>query len=315
MPENTNDNLGTFCSDLIHGLQQPQKRIPCKYFYDERGCELFEEICELDEYYLTRTELSIMRRAAGEMASHVGSHCVLIELGSGAGMKTRILLDHLDRPAAYVPVDIAHDHLQESQQSLSDRYDALKFVPVCADFTGDFVLPEVVGQARRKVVYFPGSTIGNFEPPEAAKLLTRIASLCERGGGLLIGMDLQKDAQIIEAAYDDAKGITAEFNLNLLRRANREAGGNFELNQFRHVACYDQSIGRIEMYLESLIDQEVAVANRTFSFAQGERILTEYSHKYVIGEFAELAAECGFELIWTWTDDQEYFGILFFETR
>ncbi len=302
----------SFLDEVLAGLGQSPKTLPCKYFYDQRGSRLFDQICDLNEYYLTRTELAIMETFAPQMAEQIGPGVMLVEYGSGSSVKTRILLDHLVDVAAYVPVDISRKHMLQTSNDLSQRYSGLEVLPVCADFTMDFELPTPRREPTHAAVYFPGSTIGNFRPPEAEKLLSRIAPLCGVGGGLLIGIDLQKEAEILEAAYDDAKGITAEFNLNLLHRINRELDGDFELQQFQHVATYNQRLGRVEMFLQSLRDQTVTVSCSTFSLAANEVICTEYSHKYTVAGFAQLAAKAGLTLRRQWTDDQQRFAVLHF---
>jgi dimethylhistidine N-methyltransferase len=301
-----------FLDDVLEGLSQPDRRLPCKYFYDRRGCALFEEICNLDEYYLTRTELEIMRRHAAEMAAHVGPRAQVIELGSGSSVKTRILLDHLKEPAAYVPVDIARDHLAATAAQLRLRYPRLEVLPLCADFTDWFELPECTAPWRRRVIYFPGSTIGNFEPEDAQTLLARIAALAGEEGGLLIGLDLQKDIPLLEAAYNDPRGVTAAFNLNLLARINRELDANFQLDNFQHAAIYNAVAGRIEMHLVSRVRQTVHVADRTFHFARGESICTEYSYKYDLPEFRRQATRTGLRHVQTWTDPGRLFAVAYF---
>lgn len=304
-----------FRRDVLAGLGRDQKQLPSKYFYDERGSRLFEEICELDEYYLTRTELDIMRRFALEMGGQIGSGVMLVEYGSGSGTKTRILLDHLPDAVAYVPVDISGEHLQRTAEQFAEEYPRIEVLPVAADFTQPFALPAPRREPTHTAVYFPGSTIGNFPREQARQLLQRISALCGTGGGLLIGVDLQKEIRIIEAAYNDRQGVTAEFNLNLLRRMNRELGGNFDLDAFWHLAEYQAERGRIEMALVSRCDQQVAVSNRPFQFRQGERISTEYSHKYTIEGFAALAGEAGLSLHRQWTDDRGYFAVLHFAVK
>jgi dimethylhistidine N-methyltransferase len=300
----------TFQSDILAGLSEQPKTMPCKYFYDERGSQLFDEICELDEYYLTRTEISIMKEYAAEMADQIGPGVMLVEYGSGSSIKTRLLLKHLREPVAYVPVDISRDHLLRTANDLSRAYPHMEVLPVCADFTAEFHLPVSQRRPTHHAVYFPGSTIGNFQPQSARAMLARIAALCGTGGGLLIGIDLQKDADIIESAYNDAKGVTAEFNLNLLNRINRELDGEIDVDQFEHEAVYNEDLGRVEISLVSQRDQTVTVGDETFEFADGEAIRTEYSHKYTIDGFAEMAAEVGLELHRHWTDDRKLFTVL-----
>jgi dimethylhistidine N-methyltransferase len=297
-----------FLADVLAGLAQDPKTLPCKYFYDERGSALFDRICTLPEYYPTRTELAILRRHAGAMAAALGPRCLLVEYGSGSSTKTRLLLDRLAAPAAYVPVDISREHLLHSAQALAAHYPALRVIPVCADFTQPFALPEVSGAAR-VVGYFPGSTIGNFAPAEARKFLASVAEQCGAGGALLIGVDLEKPRSVLEPAYDDARGVTAEFNRNLLRRVNRELGGDFDLAAFDHRAFWNAALGRVEMHLVSRRDQVVHLAGRTIPFAKGESIHTENSHKYEIGGFAELSAAAGFGVERVWTDDAGLFSV------
>jgi dimethylhistidine N-methyltransferase len=297
------------------GLRAEEKHLPSKYFYDARGSKLFEQICQLDEYYLTRSELAIMQRFAPEMADQIGPGTMLIEYGSGSSVKTRLLLDALKDPVAYVPVDISRRHLQQSAEELSVVYPLIEVLPVCADFTADFDLPIPDRAPTHSEVYFPGSTIGNFQPPDAAMLLDHFATLCGTGGGLLIGIDLKKDVETIEAAYNDRQGVTAEFNLNLLRRINCELGADFALDQFRHQAIYDECDGRIEMYLISQCDQSVRIGDETFEFRRGEHVCTEYSHKYAMDEFEQIAAAAGLCLRHEWTDDRRFFAVLYFENR
>jgi L-histidine Nalpha-methyltransferase len=297
-----------FLRDVLRGLRRRPKRLPCKYFYDAEGSRLFEEICELDEYYLTRCELQLLRRHAGEMAELAGPRAVLIEYGSGSGLKTRLLLDRLRDPAAYVPVDISGEHLRRSAERLARRYPGLAVLPVAADFTRPFDLPPLPPGAGRRTVFFSGSTIGNFRPAEAARLLAGMARLCGPDGGLLIAADRKKDRAVLEAAYNDRRGVTAAFNLNLLARINRELGADFALDRFRHRAFYDAARGRIEMHLVSLADQTVQIGGSAVAFARGETIRTEYSYKYDPQDFASLAARAGLRVDREWTDEKGWFG-------
>jgi dimethylhistidine N-methyltransferase len=297
-----------FLADVLDGLTRPHKTLPCKYFYDERGSALFERICELPEYYPTRTELGILRRHAGAMAAALGPRCLLVEYGSGSSTKTQLLLERLVRPAGYVPVDISREHLLRSAAALSARHPGLRVIPVCADFTQPFALPRVPG-ALRRAAYFPGSTIGNFAAAEARKFLTQVAEQCGSGGALLIGADLRKPRAILEPAYDDARGVTAEFNRNLLRRINRELGADFDCAAFDHRAFWNAAEGRVEMHLVSRRDQVVELAGRRIPFARGESIHTESSHKYDLAGFAELARSAGFEVERVWTDDAALFSV------
>ena len=297
----------TFFDEVIDGLRQVQKRIPPKFFYDARGSRLFDRITELPEYYLTRTEMTIMRRSIDEMVARIGTHCLLVEYGSGSSLKTRILLDHLHEPAGYVPIDISKEHLLRSAEALAETYPGLPIRPIYADYTTAFHLPHLADE--RPVVYFPGSTIGNFEPREARAFLQRVAGLVGSGGGLLIGVDLRKDARIIEAAYKDAQGVTAAFNKNVLVRINRELGGTFDLDGFAHRAFFNAEHGRIEMHLLSLANQCVRIGAFQIPFRQGETILTEYSYKYSLDDFARLAASAGFDVEQVWMDDARLFSV------
>jgi len=299
----------TFLDDVLAGLARPQKSIPPKYFYDEPGCRLFEAICELPEYYLTRTETAILRDRAAEIAQFIGPDAQLIEFGSGAQAKTRILIEALQTPL-YVPVDIADDTLRASSAELAKLFPWLNVVGVCADYTRPLALPEFAeAPVRRKAVFFPGSTIGNFTPDEALVFLKHARSVAGKGGVLLVGVDLKKDKAVLDAAYDDARGVTAQFNLNLLHRINRELEADFQVQRFRHKAFYDPALGRIEMHLESLRPQFVSVAGRRFDFAHGETIHTEISCKYSIAEFQEMGERAGFRPGKVWTDPQQLFSV------
>jgi dimethylhistidine N-methyltransferase len=299
----------SFLEDVLAGLARPQKAIPPKYFYDERGSELFERICELPEYYPTRTELAIMERHVDAMVDLLGPDTQLVEFGSGASVKTRLLVDRLE-PSLYVPIDISESALHEACKRLVLLFPWLNISAVLADFTRPVRLPEFVGiPMRRKAVYFPGSTIGNFTPEEALEFLKGVRELVGPGGMLLIGVDLKKDKRVLDAAYDDAQGVTAEFNLNLLQRINRELGGDFQLKRFRHKAFYDESKGRIEMHLESLFSQFVHVAGQRFDFRPGETIHTEISCKYGVEEFQALAARARFHAEKVWTDPANLFAV------
>ncbi len=300
----------TFLRDVVHGLSQVQKSLPCKYFYDERGSELFDQICELAEYYPTRTELSIMQRNAESIAYQIDKGVMLVEYGSGSSIKTRGLLESLDAPVAYVPVDISEDHLLRTAESLRASYPEIEILPVVADFTKPFKLPHGEKKPTHVALYFPGSTIGNFTPDAAGSLLKFMSTLLGPQGGLLIGIDLQKDISVIEAAYNDERGITADFNLNLLTRINSELAGAFDLRNFEHKAIYCVREQRVEISIVSRIKQKVAIGSRIFQFESGEEILTEYSHKYTIDGFAKFAARFGFSLHRHWTDEREYFGVL-----
>jgi dimethylhistidine N-methyltransferase len=304
-----------FREEVLAGLSQQPRTLPCKFFYDEHGALLFQKICEVPEYYVTRTELQILRLQGAAIATELGPQIELIGLGTGAGTKTRILLEELNSPAVYIPIDISKEQLQKSTIRFREIFPNLEILPVCADYLEPFALPTPSRASSRKVVYFPGSTIGNFEPRDAKVFLRRIADLCGKNGGLLIGVDLQKDARIIETAYNDSAGITAEFNLNLLARANQELGADFDLNHWRHRAIYNDAEGRIEMHLISDIDQIVHIEDRHFDFREGENIVTEFSYKYTPDGFVALAREASFEFVRMWTDDARLFGVFYFTVR
>jgi len=295
--------------EILRGLTAPQKRLSPKYFYDKRGSELFDQICALPEYYPTRTELKLMEAHLDEVASLVGERAAVIEFGAGSNVKVRLLLDHLREPAAYVPVDISPEFLLEQVESLRGDYPDVHMQPVFADFTQPFDLPEHPVAPERNLVFFPGSTIGNFTRPRALDVLKVMAAEAKPGGALLIGVDLHKDPAILHAAYNDADGVTAEFNLNLLARLNRELGADFDLERFEHEAVYDADERRIEMRLVSRTRQRVAVAGVPIEFAPGEYIITEYSHKYAPEEFHALAARAGFVPQRTWIDDDRLFSL------
>jgi dimethylhistidine N-methyltransferase len=306
------DDITDDLREILTGLGQSQKAISSKYFYDEMGSRLFDQICELPEYYLTRTELGILREHAVEMAASIGQQASLIEFGSGSSLKIRILLENLDQLAAYVPVDISRDYLVMAAEEIARDFPGIEVLPVAADFTYPFDLPDPVVTPVRNVVYFPGSTIGNFSPDAAHRLLCVMHHEAGDNGALLIGIDLQKDKNVIERAYNDAAGVTAEFNLNILRRINREFAANFDLDNFHHRATYNEEFGRIEMYLVSNCDQIVSIADQKIAISAGEAILTEHSHKYTINGFAAMAAQAGFRLENTWTDSGEMFAVLYF---
>jgi len=295
-------------SEILAGLAQPQKEISPKYFYDARGSQLFEDITQLPEYYLTRTEKSIMEASIGEIAACIGPSAAVIEFGSGAGNKIRLLLNNLQQPVASVAVEISRDHLLDSSGTLASEYPHLQTIAVCADFTRPFELPPIPG-ARRNLVFFPGSTIGNFPPEEAVSLLQVMNRTADENGALLIGADLVKDPTVLEAAYNDSAGVTAEFNLNLLAHINRELQADFEADEFRHLAVYNKQAQRIEMYLVSQREQTVHIGGEQIQFDCGERILTEYAYKYELDSFARLAARAGFRVEQVWTDPQKHFSV------
>ncbi|HET9819142.1 MAG TPA: L-histidine N(alpha)-methyltransferase [Rhodanobacteraceae bacterium] len=301
-------------ADALRGLSADPKRLPSKYFYDARGSELFEEICEQPEYYPTRVELAIMHDNIDAIAAALGPDVRLVEYGSGAGVKTRLLLRHLESPVAYVPVEISRTAVSESVASLGSEFPRIEMLPVCADFTRPIALPRAARAPRRTVVYFPGSTLGNFEPEFALRLLKQMRSEARQGGGVLdggvlIGVDLVKDKATLEAAYNDAAGVTAAFTLNLLVRLNREIGADFDLDGFRHRARYNVLAGRIETHIVSNRDQDVHIDRRTFHFARDEAMLVEYSCKYTLESFARLAAHAKLRVAEVWTDPARQFSV------
>jgi dimethylhistidine N-methyltransferase len=296
-------------ADILRGLTARQKRISAKYFYDERGSKLFDRICGLEEYYITRTELDLMQRHLAEIATLVGPRAAVVELGAGSSTKVRLLLDHLHDPAAYVPVDISRDYLLAQAQELAADYPHVHIEPVVADFTRPFRLPELPLVPERNLFFFPGSTIGNFSRARAHELLTFMAAEAKHDGALLIGVDLRKDPAILHAAYNDEAGVTAEFNLNVLARLNRELDADFRLRDFEHCAIYDETQSRIQMRLVSTRRQTVNVADVRVTFDEGEHIVTEHSHKYSVGEFRGLARSAGLSTERTWIDERALFSI------
>ena len=299
--------IADFRADIIQGLSAAEPYIPPKYFYDEAGSRLFEEICNSDEYYPTRTEVGIIRDNIDDIVEVLGKDCLLIEPGSGDSYKVRLLLDAL-RPIAYLPIDISKRYLQDEAQRLAAEFTWLNVHAICADFTGKLELPYHV-ESTNKVAFFPGSTIGNFVPGQAIKVLEEIKLMVGDDGGLLIGVDLQKDTDILNAAYNDKSGYTAAFNKNLLARINRELGANFNVEQFQHQAFFNEEEHRIEMHLVSTQDQKVIIDDQNFQFKKDQSILTEYSHKYSIESFQQLAEQAGFKSVKTWVDKDQLFSV------
>lgn len=299
--------LSDFRSEVLAGLSLPAKQIAPKFFYDRRGSQLFDAITELPEYYPTRSEMAILRQHGDTIAGLLGHNCLLFELGSGSSRKIRILLDAL-RPAAYMPVDISREHLLGSAQTLARDYPQIEVHAACADYSVDFSLPYCPEHLPR-AAFFPGSSIGNFDPSDAIELLRRVAMQLGEGGRLLIGVDLKKDSARLNAAYNDAQQVTAAFNLNLLERINRELGADFDLKAFRHHAFYDEERGRVEMHLLSQKVQQVYVAGQPFEFDKNETIHTENSYKYSVDEFRAMAEAAGFETDRVWTDEQRLFSV------
>ena len=299
-----------FATDVIAGLSQTQKSLPSKYFYDARGSDLFEQICELPEYYPTRTEMALLQDRADDVAARVGADVALVEFGSGASSKVHTLLDALDAPRAYVPVDISGDHLRAGARAIAADYPALSVLPVHADFTTQFALPAGVGDALH-LGFFPGSTIGNFTRRAAAAFMADARRTLGDDSAFLVGVDLKKDRAILDAAYDDAAGVTAAFNLNLLTRINRELGGDFDLSAFGHRSFYNESRGAVEMHIVSGKSQSVALLGQRFEFGAEETIHTEDSHKYAVAEFADLATDAGWRPEVSWCDADDLFSLHF----
>jgi dimethylhistidine N-methyltransferase len=298
----------TFRADVAVGLSMAQKKLPSRWLYDDRGCNIFEEITRLEEYYPTRTETNILRENAQEIADFCGERAVLLEYGAGAGLKTEILIDALDQPQLYVPIDIAGDFLDETAARMRRRFPDLVTFPVVADFTCDFDLPRSVPRARRSA-FFPGSTIGNLDGPETAEFLRRVRRHVGWRGSAIIGVDLKKDIPTLLAAYDDREGVTAAFNLNLLARVNRELGGDFSLDRFAHQARWNEGESAIEMHLVSLRDQVVRVDGRAFTFRTGETIHTESSRKYDVGGFMDMASDGRWRVSAVWSDSDRRFAV------
>lgn len=293
--------------EVCEGLKKQQKSLSPKYFYDERGSELFEAITQLDEYYPTRTELALFDAHLPEIAELVGAGSCVIEYGSGSSLKIRKLLDALS-PLAYVPVDISRDYLLNNAMVLAQDFPQLTVLPVCADFSQFIALPEQLG-GMNPIGFFPGSSIGNFEPEQAKQFLGRVANTLGSGGHLLIGVDCKKDPAVLERAYNDAAGITAAFNLNALSHLNRVLGAEFQLDDFEHEAHYNRDAGCIQMFLRSTAQQQVSIGGSVFAFDDGERLHTENSYKYSPDEFIRLAEDSGFGCEHLWQDADEYFGL------
>ena len=308
-PDSSN---ATFLDDVLHGLGSQPKQMPPKYFYDAIGAELFTQICELEEYYPTRTEIGILQKNATDIATKLGEQAMLIEYGSGSLDKVRILLDALSDPVALCAIDISAEQLKAASKEVQDAYPELEVLAVEADFTQVVPLPSPETSPKAHVAFFPGSTIGNFAPENARDFLAGISETIGVDSLLLIGVDLKKDASRLVAAYDDAKGVTAAFNLNLLQRINRELGGDFDLTLFRHIARYSKVHGRIEMHLESCTDQTVWIGDHAFDFEAGETIHTENSYKFSPDEFQALAQSAGFDHVQSWSDPEDLFGVMLF---
>lgn len=300
---------GLLVADVVQSLQLEHKRLSSMYLYDERGSKLFDRICELPEYYPTRTETRILETHGNAIAACIGSDALLVEFGSGASQKTRLVLDRLPDLAAYVPVDISRSHLLAAANSISMSYPRLEVLPVCADFTRRFAVPQPRKLPSRGVVFFPGSTIGNFDREEAIDLMRVMRQVAGDGGGLVIGVDLIKDIEVLKRAYDDSQGVTAAFNLNVLRHLNREFGANFDLTAFRHEAVWNPEHSRIEMHLVSLRRQYVTLAGETIEFGRDEHFVTEHCHKYTLDGFTALAESAGWRGEQVWMDEEKLFSV------
>ena len=309
--DSTPAGLAANRQEILAGLTATQKQLEPKYLYDERGSQLFDEICSLPEYYPTRTEVSLLRTNAAAIAASIGPHAEVLELGAGSSLKASLLLGCLDEPASYVPVDISADYLAQQAAEVAALFPSVTVRPVLADFTDAFALPSPITR-ERTVVFFPGSTIGNLSRRRAAALLSTLAERM-RGGALLLGVDICKDAATLHAAYNDSRGVTAAFNLNLLARLNRELDADFELNAFEHDAVYDPQHERIEMRLVSQRDQVVSVAGIAILFRKGEYIISEHSHKYAPDELACMASAAGWQLTHRWIDDEERFSVQYLQ--
>ncbi len=304
----TAPDVSEFADALLAGLSAPAKSIPCRFLYDAAGSDLFERITELPEYYPTRTETRILRERAEEIARDAAPGNVLIEFGSGSSTKTELLLEQMHRLHAYVPIDISHTALNDARARIKRRFPDLRVLPVCGDFSQALTLPAEI-DGRPRLGFFPGSTIGNLTETAAVKLLANMAKILGSGARLIIGADLKKDVRRLLRAYDDEDGVTAAFNLNLLKRANRELKTDFDVGQFDHLAIYDEGHGRVELYLVSQAAQTVNVLGRRIAFAAGERIHTEHSHKYDIAGFHALAARAGWQPLKVWTDADDLFSV------
>ena len=303
-------------AEVTEGLSSHPKTLPCKYFYDARGSALFDQICEVEEYYPTRTEISILRQHATEISQAIGPDALVVEPGSGNSRKVRLLLEALKSPAGYVPLDISGDHLVEAADKLARDYTHLPIWPVCADFNQSIAVPQEASDAGRRLLFFPGSTIGNFDEKDRRALLERFAQLCRpHGGQLLIGIDLIKDTKRLEQAYDDKRGVTAAFNGNLLTHINRALDGNFIVDQFTHRALFNRAHSRIEMHLVSEIDQTVEIRGQRFAFKAGETIQTENSYKFSIEGFAENASHAGWQFERSWSDSENLFSLMLFSVE
>lgn len=312
--------------DVLEGLSQNPKRLPSKYFYDRRGSDLFDAICELPEYYPTRTELGIMRNHSADMADIIGEEACVIEIGSGSGIKTKLLLRGLENPLAYIPIDISRDHLLDSAEILASEFSNVEITPICADFLQPLTVPEGLPECQNFVIYFPGSTLGNLTHRQADVLLEELAAVSRQctansesqdpaRGGLLLGIDLQKDVAVLEAAYNDSQNVTAEFNLNILRHINDRLDCQIPVSNFKHSAPYNATENRIEMHLVAKNSCRFQVGDEEFRIRLGESILTEYSHKYDLTELSARLDKCGWKSRKVWTDPKNYFAVIYCDLK
>ena len=296
--------------EILTGLSQKQKQLPSKYFYDAEGSKFFDQICELDEYYPTRTELRIMEDNIEEIVSVFRENSLFIEFGSGSSLKTKLILEKVKKIAGYIPLDISESHLNNSAERLRDMFPNLNIIPIAADYTKPIEFPLIKEGADHRVMYFPGSTRGNFAPEDASEFLAMVAREAEPGGGLIIGIDMVKDVKVLEAAYDDSKGITAKFNLNILKNINNIFHSNFDVSRFEHRAIFNNEFNRIEMHLLSKEKQNFTIGGREFELKMGETILTEYSHKYTLESFRRICGD-SYRIEKVWSDEQNYFSIVY----
>ena len=302
-----------FLADVLVGLSKSPKSVPPKFFYDETGSHLFNKICETPEYYVTRTELGLLETYGAEISRLAGPSRAVIEYGCGSSLKINALLNCLTDPAEYLAIDISKKHLLQTAEDIAGTHPAIRVGAVCADFSRDLDLPKTVGEGGRRLAFFPGSTIGNQAPEEAAQFLEIVRKTVGHDGSLLIGVDLEKDSKILNAAYNDKDGHTASFNLNLLHRIRSELLGKLNMSQFRHDAFFNERLHRVEMHLVSLCDQDISVGGQTFHFANQETIHTENSYKYTVDRFTDLAMSAGFRITETWIDPDCLFSIHYLE--
>ena len=308
-------DAGDFYQEVVAGLQKPAKELPYLLLYDERGSELFDKLCETEEYYLTRTEMSIMQKYIDEMVALIGENTLFIEYGSGSSLKTRLLLDHLPHLAGYVPIDISKEYLMQAAMKIAEEYPHLELLPVCADYEQPFSLPSPTKPVMRRVAYYPGSTIGQSHPHKAIKFLEQVREMCSPNGGLLIGVDLKKETEILNRAYNDSEGAIHASGLNVLSHVNRRFKANFDLNRFEWQGYYNESLGRVEFRLVSRQEQTVDLNGEPVFFKAGKKILFACSYKYSLDEFAELAAKGGWNVEQVWTDDNQLFSVQFLTSR